>query len=48
MTLRRALRRGASPFVDVGWALHQFMLLLGELTVDAALAVVHRYQAHRR
>jgi hypothetical protein len=32
----RTLRRGASPFVDVGWALYECALILGDLLLERA------------
>lgn len=37
MTPRR-LRPGANPVVDVGWALYELALLVGELACEAGIA----------
>jgi hypothetical protein len=41
------LRRGASPFLDVGYALYEFALLLGELLGERAHDAHHWWVHHK-
>jgi hypothetical protein len=43
----RTLRRGASPFVDVGWALYECALILGDLLLERAQDACHWWMDRR-